>query len=43
MLSNWVRAIIKAVVKNDGDVETGGERCGAAGAYIDPPPILGIG
>jgi len=37
MLNSWVRTIIKAVVRNDGDVETGGEKCGAAGAYIDIP------
>ena len=37
MLNNWMRTIIKAVANNDGDVETGGEKCGAAGAYIDTP------
>ena len=43
MLSNWMRTIIKLTVNNDGgDVETGGEKRGAAGAYIDTP-ILGIG
>ena len=35
MLNNWMRTIIKLAVNNDGDVETGGEQCGAAGAYID--------
>ena len=32
-----MRQIIKLTVNNDGDVETGGEKCGAAGAYIDAP------
>jgi hypothetical protein len=32
MLNDWMRTTIKATMNNDGDVETGGEKCGAAGA-----------
>jgi hypothetical protein len=39
MLDNWMRTIIKLTVNYDGDVEAGGEKGGAAGAYIDTPPF----